>query len=119
MKDNDFAGGIYWILDATNYRLGGGYDFSKGIDYTNDVFETQAFWAHFEDQCRCGVGSWDDVHHPQTSECGYTPGFCHFESGLEVNWYKRVGRSTESNKSMKTLDWFKIVVECLESVRDD
>lgn len=119
MKDNEFADGIYWILDAINYKLGGGYDFSTGIDYTNDVFETQAFRAYFEDPCRCGVGPWEDVPHPQTSECGYTPGFCHFESGLEVNWYERVGRFTESNKSMKTLDWFKIVVECLESVRDD
>jgi hypothetical protein len=46
-------------------------------------------------------------------------GFRHFESGLEVSWYKRVGRSTESNKSMKTLEWYKTLVECLESVRDD
>lgn len=119
MKDSDFADGLYWILHAINYKLGGGYDFSTGIDYTNDVFETRAYWAHFEDPCLCGVIPWDDVPHPLTSECGYTPGFCHFESGLEVNWYKRVGRSTESNKSMKTLDWYRIVVECLESVRDD
>ena len=120
MKDKDFADGIYWILHAINYRLGGGYyDFETGIDYTNDVFETQAFWVHFEDPCRCGVSPWDDEPHPLTSECGYTPGFRHFESGLEVDWYKRVGRSTKSNKSMKTLDWYRIVVECLESVRDD
>lgn len=46
------------------------------------------------------------------------PGFYHYDSGLKVEWYKRVGRSTESNKSMKSLDWFKVVVECLESVRD-
>ncbi len=46
------------------------------------------------------------------------PGFYHYESGLTVEWYKRVGRSAESKKSMKSLDWFKVVVECLESVRD-
>lgn len=45
------------------------------------------------------------------------PQFRHFSSGLEVSWYKRVGRSTESNKSMKTLDWYRIVVECLESLK--
>lgn len=53
-------------------------------------------------------------------DCGLNlPGFYHYASGLTVSWYKRVGRSTESNKSMKALDWFKIVVECLESVGDD
>ena len=119
MRNEDFADGLYWILHAINYRLGGGYDFETGIDYTNDVFETQAFWAHFEDRCRCGVSAWDDVPHPLTSECRYVPGFHHFESGLKIDWYKRCGRSTESNKGMKTLDWFNIVVECLESVRDD
>ena len=46
------------------------------------------------------------------------PGFLHYASGLRVDWYKRVGRSTESNQGMKSLDWYKIVVECLESVRD-
>jgi len=119
MRDGDFAGGLYWILHAINYKLGGGYDFETGIDYTNDVFETQAFWAHCEDPCLCGVGPWEDEEHPESSECGYVPGFHHFESGLKIDWYKRCGRSTESNKSMKTLDWFNIVVECLESVRDD
>ena len=47
------------------------------------------------------------------------PQFRHFGSGLEVTWYKRVGRSTESNMSITALDWHKIVVECIESVRDD
>ncbi|QDK01469.1 hypothetical protein SEA_LEEROYJENKINS_72 [Microbacterium phage LeeroyJenkins] len=45
-------------------------------------------------------------------------GFHHYASGLKVSWYKRVGRSTESSQGMKSLDWYKIVVECLESVRD-
>lgn len=193
MKDEDFTDGIYWILHAIDYKLGGGYDVSTGIDYRNDVFETFGYWGHCECSCTyearerdweddnphsggcyqalirsLGFGySWDTgrdaleqdvlnreacqqacdalgidpeeaglyvhctcgrqeeyvkwrqaaVHDPECSLREY--GFRHFESGLEVGWYKRVGRSTESNKSMKTLDWFKIVVECLESVRDD
>lgn len=44
--------------------------------------------------------------------------FKHFASGLEIEWYKRVGRSTKSNLSLTALDWYKIVVECIESVRD-
>lgn len=100
MNNEDFGEGIYWILHAINYDLGGGYDFSCGIDYKNDVFETTYFWGHCDDE------DWDDV------------GFRHFASGLEVTWYKRVGRSTTSNKSLKTLEWFEIVTECLKSIRD-
>lgn len=117
LENKDFADGIYNILKAVDWRLGEGYDVSTGIDYKNDVFETSSFWAHAEDPCFCGVDGFED--HPVSSECGYPVGFRHFESGLEVNWYKRVGRSTESNKSVKALDWYAIVVQCLESVRDD
>lgn len=160
MKDTDFADGIYWILDAINYRLGGNYDHSTGIDYRNGVFETRSFWAHC-DSCDCGADDREaevdeQVHalmerhgpEPMITDPGWTewyrlyqmeygnvtqgedightkdciavqPQFRHYASGLEVEWYKRVGRSTESNISMKTLDWYKIVVECIESVRDD
>lgn len=103
MRDEDFSDGIYWLLDAVNYKLGGGYDFSCGIDYRNDTFETFNLWAHCDDE----EDDWD----------GW--GFHHFESGLKVSWYKRVGRSTKSNTGVKTLDWYRIVIDCLESVRDD
>lgn len=153
MRDEDFADGIYWVLDAINYTKGGGYDFSCGIDYRNDVFETFNFWSHCECSCSYQKWEWDtDAAVEREMEKydlpakdseywrlwymewgnvtqGQEPdhdedctledvGFRHFASGLEVSWYKRVGRSTKSNKSLKTLDWYKIVVECLESVRD-
>ncbi len=192
MKDEDFADGIYWILDAINFVKGGGYDVSTGIDYRNDVFEAWGFWAHSECTCTYEARERDwDKQNPHSQDCyqsvirslgfayswdseneydeqqrineeaisqvcellGIDPsasgshvhctcgrsgryqewlknathddtcairdyGFKHFVSGLEVSWYKRVGRSTKSNKSMKTLDWYRIVVECLESVRD-
>lgn len=117
LENEDLADGIYNILNAVDWKLGGGYDVSTGIDYKNEVFETRSFWAHMDDPCLCGVDGWTEDH-ALTSECGSTPGFRHFESGLEVDWYKRVGRSTESNQSVKPLDWYKIVIECLESVRD-
>lgn len=47
------------------------------------------------------------------------PQFHHFRTGLEVTWYKRVGRSTKSNKGLTTLDWYRVVVECLESIQAD
>lgn len=155
MKDADFADGIYWILNAINYKLGGGYDSSTGIDYHNDVFETFSFWSHCE--CTCSLEKWEwdmdqrtmtrmkkypdvDEHSKEwwdlyqmehgnvtqgevrdhDPDCNLEDvGFRHFGSGLEVSWYKRVGRSTKSNNSMKTLDWSRVVTECLESVRDD
>lgn len=46
------------------------------------------------------------------------PNFRHYASGLEVWWYKRVGRSTESNIGMTALEWYRIVVECLESLKE-
>lgn len=101
LENEDLADGIYNILNAVDWKLGGGYDVSTGIDYRNDVFESFGFWGH------CEEDDWDGT-------C-----FHHFESGLKVEWYKRVGRSTESNQSVKPIDWNKIVIECLESVRDD
>lgn len=155
MKDADFADGIYSILDAINYKLGGEYYSSAGIDYHNDVFETFSFWNHCE--CTCSLEKWEwdmgertmsqmkkypdvDEHSKEwwdlyqmeygnvtqgevrdhDPDCNLEDvGFRHFGSGLEVSWYKRVGRSTKSNNSMKTLDWYRVVTECLESVRDD
>ena len=156
MKGDDFADGIYWLLHAINYKTGGRYDFSCGIDYKNEVFETKSFWEHSE--CECSYQNWqwdmDELTRERMKQYGEKgedtlntewwrlyrmewgnvtqgrdPGhdadcaltdwhFKHFASGLEVSWYKRVGRSTKSNKSLKTLDWFKVMVECLESVRD-
>lgn len=53
-------------------------------------------------------------------ECNYREwGFEHPSSGLKVKWYKRIGRSTESNISMGTLAWYRVVVECLESLKEE
>lgn len=155
MKDDDFADGLYWLLHSIDYKLGGGYDFSCGIDYRNSTFETFNFWAHSDCTCSYEKWSWDvdeavsvemkkytnvtrdskeywdlwNMEHGNVTQgeerehdadCALEDiGFRHFDSGLEVEWYKRVGRSTKSNKGMNTLKWYKILVECLESVRDE
>lgn len=158
LENEDLADGIYNILKAVDWKLGGGYDVSTGIDYRNEVFETRSYWAHC-DNCTCGFEEWaadvdaqvmermekypgseeDEIDgewwrlynmehgnvlqgetRDHASDCEMIlPQFHHFESGLKVEWYKRVGRSTESNQSVKPIDWYKIVIECLESVRDD
>ena len=161
MEGVDFAEGIYHLMAAVGYKLGGGYDPSSGIDYRNDVFESRNFWMHSECHCHVESAEWDlaeaiearlseegvtepravEWTHPEMQSywrrydevraelppgynlehtCGIDePEFRHFASGLEVRWYKRVGRSTESNMSVKALDWYKMLVECIESVRDD
>lgn len=113
MRDDDFAEGIYSIMKAADYKLGGGRDIGSGVRYKNEVFETIPFQWDCPHDIGFGYGECPD-------DCLMRmPNFRHFQSGLEVTWYKRVGRSTKSNIGMKDLDWYKIVVECLESVRDD
>lgn len=80
--------------------------------------ELDSEWWRLYNMERGNVTQGEERSHEDTCALEL-PGFHHFDSGLKVSWYKRVGRSTESNKSMKTLDWYKLVVECLESVRDD
>lgn len=43
----------------------------------------------------------------------------HPGSGLKVKWYKRIGRDTESNMSMAMTQWYTIVLECLNSLKED
>lgn len=156
MKNDDFADGIYEILKAVDYVSGGGYDFSCGIDYKNDVFQTWNFWQHAE--CSCPREKWEwqvdsELQELMASKYADIPegssdwwryynmefgnvtqgtipahesdclledvGFKHFESGLEVSWYKRVGRDTKSNIPLPSLSWYQIVVECLESLKRD
>lgn len=45
--------------------------------------------------------------------------FHHYSSGLKVKWYKRVGRSTESNVKGSTEGWYRILLECLESLKGE
>lgn len=50
----------------------------------------------------------------------HRPLFKHYTTGLEMTWYKRVGRGTESNFDMKALDFYRdVVVDCLESLKRD
>ena len=45
--------------------------------------------------------------------------FHHYASGLQVTWYKRIGRSTKSNNSMTATDWYTVVLDCLNSLHRD
>lgn len=71
--------------------------------------------------CTCGrTEEWVAFQQENKHTCGMEdPLFLHKPTGLTVSWYKRIGRDTKSNMDMKVLDWYRTVIECIESVRDD
>lgn len=44
------------------------------------------------------------------------PNFRHFASGLEISWYKYIGRSMEINKDVNLQEWTTIFVDCINSL---
>lgn len=44
------------------------------------------------------------------------PNFIHFKSGLEIRWYKWIGRDTEINQDLTIKEWNQIYQECLNSL---
>jgi hypothetical protein len=46
----------------------------------------------------------------------FLPNFKHYASGLEISWYKYIGRGMESNIEMGYLEWLNILRECLLSI---
>lgn len=103
-----YSDGIYDIMSAAagDDR---GWDIGSGVPFENEVFRTIPF-------------QWDCPHDGFDETCpkdclAQQPNFKHFASGLEVSWYKRVGRSETSNMELPNLDWYRIIVECLESIK--
>lgn len=93
------------------FGLGGPYGY--GIEFENDVFEMHPFWWG---DCTCGVESQDDGR-PHESSCRYEmPNFRHKASGLEVRWYKWIGRSMEWSTSFGPSRWRDIFAQCVASV---
>lgn len=71
--------------------------------------------GHFAyDDCQCFEAGADD-HQP---DCPVgLPNFKHFKSGLEIRWYKWIGRDTEFNKKITSRQWEKIFQECVKSIK--
>lgn len=50
-------------------------------------------------------------------ECGFVaPNFKHIATGIEVRWYKYIGRGMELSKDLSKSEWRKIFNECFESL---
>ena len=80
--------------------LGG--EFGYGVDYENNVFMMHSFCWCEEDNCK-----WCN---------GEEPNFRHKKSGLEICWYKWIGRSMEYNKKISSEKWKEIYQECIKSI---
>lgn len=113
------------------YGLGGKYGY--GADFKNEVF---CMWPYYWGECTCGYGEREEAHQAaiQATKTKYDqveaflsdgheddcptirPNFEHFESGLAIDWYKWIGRSTELNREVSAEEWRKIIAECRASV---
>lgn len=117
MTDYVPATGLYEIAEGIDFVLGGGHDPGTGVCYKNDVFEMHGFWTHDWD-CICDYENGDN---PDCRMCQGLPGFTHFRTNYRVEWYKRIGRSMEQigDEKLGYIEYFKMIVECLESVKND
>lgn len=69
---------------------------------------------------------WDYVHEEEGGECNCEgecpdtrPQFRHYATGLEISWYKYLGRGMGSNKSLTALEFYRdVVVDCLEALKN-
>lgn len=75
--------------------------------------------------CTCDLGEryakWlKEIGYPNGHKndcCTVLPNFKH-KSGFEVQWYKYCGRGMSMNKPIDANEFFKIIDECIESVRE-
>ena len=73
--------------------------------------------------CTC----WFDIKYPaylstisHAEECLIDkPNFKHYNSGIEVNWYKYIGRDMEINKDLSIEEWVALFKETIESIKKD
>ena len=73
-------------------------------------------------ECHCGCDyearfvAWS-VTNPSDPRCpNVRPNFAHKASGLEVRWYKYIGRGVSLNRPTTPEEWAGIVSECVASV---
>lgn len=70
--------------------------------------------------CNCSYNEHSKKWHEENThseECPIDwPNFRHYESGLEIRWYKYIGRGMEVNKDVSPAEWPIILVECINSL---
>lgn len=72
--------------------------------------------------CDCGVdeaySGWlaQNSHAPTCLEG--LPNFAHKSSGLEICWYKYIGRGMSANQALSPQDWTTVLADCLGSLTE-
>lgn len=84
--------GLYSISEALGNERPG-----YACDFENDVFEMHPYW-------------WGDEDAPEAER----PNFRHKASGLEISWYKYIGRGMSGPE--RPSNWPQIVADCISSV---
>ncbi len=57
----------------------------------------------------------DTLSHSSTCQVS-KPNFKHYASGIEVNWYKYIGRDMDYDEGIPVEQWADVFKECLESI---
>jgi hypothetical protein len=81
-------------IDKSDYYSG------YGKDFENDTFSMRRYW-------------WGDEDAPEAS----LPNFHHKGSGLEIRWYKYIGRGMSSNKELAADEFVHVLADCMESLK--
>ena len=73
--------------------------------------------------CNCSYNEHSKKWHEENThsdECPIDwPNFRHFASGVEITWYKYIGRDMQINKEVTIQEWLAIFVECVNSLNTE
>lgn len=103
-------------------RFGGmGGDFGYACEFENDVFELHPDYQH----CACPYSETESdeffgppqIHRDDCPFMAQKPNFRHKASGLEICWYKWIGREMSMNReSISGDEWDRIFRQCVDSL---
>ena len=73
-------------------------DSSYSDEFKNDVFELRSYYWGEDDEIEA------------------LPNFKHYKTGLEIRWYKYIGRGMSVNKHVCPECFYNVFVECMNSL---
>ena len=117
----DYAGDGGW-----NFDLKEGHDWSGKcgcIEETCALFGIDPEAPGGAVHCTCNrtneyVNFVKTISHADNCEMD-KPNFKHYASGIEVEWYKYIGRSMEYDQEVPIEKWVEVFKECIDSIKDN
>ncbi len=86
-----------------------GNDPAENGEYRNEVFSLRRYSYPWDCSCESV-----EEHHPDCLVA--LPNFWHFESDVQVQWYKHLGRGTKINRLVPLGEWVRIMLHCRASL---